>query len=463
MVETKLHRNKKKIKDLKQPEPTDQESAFLYHELFFSITDQKSFIEYGNEIFRRISKYSESDLAGQLHKVIRHPDMPRSIFNIFWTFLKNNRPVAAYVKNLAKDGSYYWVMTLALPWANSYQSIRLKPGSEVFETAKKLYAETLQYEKKMEQQMDKQSAMEAAEVFALDALNKLGFESYEAFMVYALQAEMCHREDVLKSEHRTLEVYDTSITPNSLLPIANNLTKVCHSLHNLSTVEQALDKHAEYILNLAQSILLLSLNAQIGSTKLDKSDISLSVVAEKMGEQSQKGELQLQIMRENIKELNTLASKLNFDIIVAKLQVEMILMFYKEIDDGISSEAFMYREEHAIVQLIDALKPRIKQILEEIGALPECLSEIVYGVQNIEKFLMVLRFIHTTGKVEISRMKSNFESFGTTFDELIREVESTEVHLKQLSDVVYNNKDIAILYTNISERLTQLNEHLIHA
>ena len=60
-------------------------------------------------------------------------------------------------------------------------------------------------------------------------------------------------------------------------------------------------------------------------------------------------------------------------------------------------------------------------------------------------------------------MKSNFESFGTTFDELIREVESTEVHLKQLSDVVYNNKDIAILYTNISERLTQLNEHLIHA
>ena len=74
---------------------------------------------------------------------------------------------------------------------------------------------------------------------------------------------------------------------------------------------------------------------------------------------------------------------------------------------------------------------------------------------------MVLRFIHITGKVEIARMNDNSSSFSTTFNDLIQEIETAEVHLKKLSDVVMSNKDIANVYANISEQLAQLFEELV--
>ena len=113
-----------KIKDIKTPTPINQESPFKIEELFFSITDPKSNIVFANDVFVRISKYDE--------QVIRHPDMPRSVFYIFWEYLLANKPVAAYVKNMAKDGSYYWVMALAFPCKGGYLSIRLKPSSPLF-------------------------------------------------------------------------------------------------------------------------------------------------------------------------------------------------------------------------------------------------------------------------------------------------------------------------------------------
>ena len=76
----------KKIKDAKKPIPINQESPFKYEELFFSVTDHKSNITFANEVFVRISKYEQEDVIGQLHKLVRHPDMPRAVFNIFWDF-----------------------------------------------------------------------------------------------------------------------------------------------------------------------------------------------------------------------------------------------------------------------------------------------------------------------------------------------------------------------------------------
>ena len=83
-----------KIKDFDSPEPINRESRFDYNELFFSITDPKSTITYANDVFVRISKYDVDEIVGQLHKLIRHPDMPRSVFYEFWNHLKNDQPVA---------------------------------------------------------------------------------------------------------------------------------------------------------------------------------------------------------------------------------------------------------------------------------------------------------------------------------------------------------------------------------
>lgn len=72
-----------KFKDINSPKPTSLESPFKYEELFFSVTDSKSVIKYANDTFIRISKYDTDEMIGQLHKIVRHPDMPRCVFNIF--------------------------------------------------------------------------------------------------------------------------------------------------------------------------------------------------------------------------------------------------------------------------------------------------------------------------------------------------------------------------------------------
>lgn len=74
---------RKPIREAAAIQPTAQESPFEFDELFFSVTDQSSRILQANDVFVRISKYEEHEIIGALHKLIRHPDMPRAVFDIF--------------------------------------------------------------------------------------------------------------------------------------------------------------------------------------------------------------------------------------------------------------------------------------------------------------------------------------------------------------------------------------------
>jgi aerotaxis receptor len=453
----------KKIKDIQQPIPVNQESPFNYDELFFSVTDPKSNITFANDVFVRISKYEQEEVIGQLHKLIRHPDMPRAVFNIFWDYLKANKPVAAYVKNMAKDGSYYWVMALAFPCDGGYLSVRLKPGSALFNKIKECYAKTLQYEKNKERELgDKKVAMEEAQAYLLNLLNEEGFADYEEFMWNALQNEMTHRQKTMN----TGTVSDSNpahkeVVPPVLIKIEGLLNELVLSLENLKNIHNSLVGHSNYILKLARSILLLSLNAQIGSSKLDQEDLSLSVVAEKMGEQSVDGEKRLINMKQNIHELSSLIGSLNFDIVSSKLQVEMTIDFLKEIETKKHVEDFSLIDSDKVTDLLyDAFLPRLNTICHGIGKVPAYLRELLNGVKEIERFLLVLRFIHITGKVEVARMNEDAKSFSTTFQDLVQEIETAETHLRELNDVVSNNKNTGTMYAVYKERLQNMIEDI---
>ena len=76
-----------------------------------SKTDKRGVIQYGNDYFVEISGYKESELIGQPHNIIRHPDMPKIIFKLMWSRINSGKNIFAVVKNLAKNGDYYWVIT----------------------------------------------------------------------------------------------------------------------------------------------------------------------------------------------------------------------------------------------------------------------------------------------------------------------------------------------------------------
>ena len=94
-----------------RPIPVDKEIPLDPYRTIMSKTDKKGIIEYANEYFMEICGYKEWELMAQPHNVIRHPDMPQIMFKILWDRLLNGENIHAVVKNLAKDGRYYWVVT----------------------------------------------------------------------------------------------------------------------------------------------------------------------------------------------------------------------------------------------------------------------------------------------------------------------------------------------------------------
>ncbi|SMO36720.1 PAS domain-containing protein [Gracilimonas mengyeensis] len=448
-----------KIKDLPEVTPINQESRFNFDELFFSVTDKKSNILFANDVFVRISKYKEEEILGQLHKVIRHPDMPRSVFKIFWDHLKANKPVAAYVKNMAKDGSYYWVMALAFPCDAGYLSIRLKPSCQIFDKVRKIYAETLKLEKQREIGGDKKKAMQAGEEHLLSLLKEEGFACYDDFMWNALQGEMKSREDQISKNHYDNYEHATEEF-KTLAELDGYLSNLVCSLVSLKSVYESISGHSGYILALAKSIVRLSLNAQVNSSKLTDTDQSLSVIAEKMGEQSILGESNLVDLKNIIEKFSDITGTLNFDIVSAKLQVEMTLEFIRELKDNSNKyDNAELKPEEAKKILYSAFEPRLKTICDGLIKIPEYMQGLLTGVKVIERFLMTLRFIHITGKVEVSRMASN-SAFATTFQSLLEEINTAEGHLNELSDSIVSHKHVVEKFRERHSDLTQILKNL---
>ncbi|GGK44011.1 PAS domain-containing protein [Salinarimonas ramus] len=95
--------------------PTQREVMFEKSDLIVSKTDLKGRITYANATFCDISGYSETEVIGQPHAMIRHPDMPRAVFRLLWDAILAGREIFAYVKNMTKTGDHYWVFAHVTP------------------------------------------------------------------------------------------------------------------------------------------------------------------------------------------------------------------------------------------------------------------------------------------------------------------------------------------------------------
>lgn len=131
----------------RQVAPTGRESYFGADELIVSKTDLKGRITYCNDIFCRVAGYRETELLGQPHSIIRHPDMPRSAFKLMWDVLQGGGEFFAYVINMARNGDHYWVLAHVTPSYGpggemiGYHSNRRKPRAEAVAKAAALYRE----------------------------------------------------------------------------------------------------------------------------------------------------------------------------------------------------------------------------------------------------------------------------------------------------------------------------------
>ncbi len=128
---------------------TDREVSFPDNTNILSTTDLKGSITYVNDEFIRISGFSEDELLGNNHNMVRHPEMPPAAFESLWSFLKAGRPWMGVIKNRCKNGDHYWVSAYVTPITHDgaiteFQSVRTKPARTLVETAERLYRPLLE-------------------------------------------------------------------------------------------------------------------------------------------------------------------------------------------------------------------------------------------------------------------------------------------------------------------------------
>ncbi|HEX5623540.1 MAG TPA: PAS domain-containing protein [Sulfuricurvum sp.] len=165
---------------MQRPTPNQHEKVLDEHDFIVSKTDARGKIIYGNKTFIKMSGYEENELLDAPHSILRHPDMPKIVFKLLWDHIQNKQEIFAYVKNLAKDGSYYWVFANVTATLNTngtirdFHSVRRKPSQKALNVIPGIYSQLLAAEKS--------GGMEASKKLLDTVLNEKGI-SYDEFVL----------------------------------------------------------------------------------------------------------------------------------------------------------------------------------------------------------------------------------------------------------------------------------------
>ncbi|HPF45606.1 MAG: PAS domain-containing protein [Alphaproteobacteria bacterium] len=164
--------------------PRNEEITLSDGEIIVSKTDLKGEIKYVNDTFCRVAEMSVDEIINQPHSIIRHPDMPRSIFHYLWRQIASKKEIFAYVKNMSKSGKFYWVFAHVTPTLDrngeitGYHSSRRKADPDKISAISDMYRKLLEIENRPQ---NRKEGLEAA-VCYLEEFFKSNNTSYDEFI-----------------------------------------------------------------------------------------------------------------------------------------------------------------------------------------------------------------------------------------------------------------------------------------
>lgn len=163
-----------------KPTPLNEEIVWDKTRTIKSRTDSKGIINYVNNVFIDVSEYSEEELIGQPHNIVRHPHMPKVIFKILWENLSKGVNFNAVVKNLTKTGKYYWIVTNFDIFKghsgepSAFMGVRNSVPDNVIHTLEPVYKRLLEIENT--------GGIEASKTYLKEYLNKEGYTDYGSYI-----------------------------------------------------------------------------------------------------------------------------------------------------------------------------------------------------------------------------------------------------------------------------------------
>jgi PAS domain S-box-containing protein len=412
------------------------EAHFELDELFFSITDREGTILLGNDTFFRISGYGKKELLDKPHNIIRHQDMPRVIFKIFWDYLKSDKPVAAYVKNKTKHGDYYWVFAVVFPLKNHYISIRIKPMTQHFSKVRELYFRLLMSETKIN--------IQESEVLFTELLNGLGYQNYDQFMKEVLLAELLSRKKNLQEDKQKILTNDIFVSTLCRLSeeLSQDYTKLFENIDFLRKTKLFFEEKAHILQILARDIVFLSLNASIASYKQDINGEVFSVLASDIRLNAKENEKFISKIYETIQSFSGSLDKFICYISYISLQIEMLTYFLREMQKQIQED---FDERIKILyKLVVIYNTKTKALPYE---LEKFIQENSTSLEEIDQQVMYLGYIQIYGIIEAARSDNDKLGFYEIFS--------------QLKSLINETSDEIVEIKGMFERFLVKNRHML--
>ena len=341
----------------------DQEvSDFRIDDLFMSRTDERGIIRSGNRTFQRLSGYDWSELLGAPHKVIRHPDMPKCVFRVFWDRLKEGKPVGAYVKNRAKDGRYYWVFAIALPVEGGFVSVRLKPSSEIFERVRGVYAALLEAEQNGASIEDGLETMQGY-------LTQFGRTSYRDAMAAWVRSEIAARRTALGRK------------PDPVL----------EGLEDLKICVLKIGKELDEIGNTFESIRGTPTNLRIQATRFGDKAITIQIISQNYDALTKEIEAANSTMSRIYDSLLQVLDEDSFGLAAVSLLHEAFRRF--EAEDGLPEGISMEREGQIIL-------PHTRNFSARADVMLKRTEELVTQVHQLQRIVSGLAVTRVMCRIE---------------------------------------------------------------
>ncbi|AZA14434.1 Aerotaxis receptor [Corynebacterium choanae] len=369
--------------------PTGAQHEVRADEMFFSTTDEKGIIGESNSVFVRLSRFPLAELVGAPHNIIRHPAMPGAAFLGMWTTLQAGQPFAAYVRNLAKDGSEYDVFATVTPMpGGGYLSVRTRPMMEdVFAAVREVYDRVSATEQQLRAAgTSKANAAIAGFQQLGDELAELGFDSYAAF-----QAEILPGEVAARSAVSTLAAeIDTSELSGSAVVIAEQVPAIVDALSDWSTALSGADEVSRLLHKAVRSLRTeveqatefaseLQRHATAGSGLSPDDLMPLEVWSHMRASVTPR----LEKFYVSLEQFDALTREMKVSLSLIRLQMEMITRFIHELAAGGGQ---FDRQAVALVtlaQCLDAILEKVQVAAQGFSSQQAALIEHITYVAKL--------------------------------------------------------------------------------
>jgi aerotaxis receptor len=409
-------------------------------EMFFSTTDAKGVITAGNRAFERVSGYPLGEMVGRAHNIVRHPEMPRAVFQLLWDTIGAGDPVAAYVKNRTADGAFYWVLASVVPITGGYLSVRLAPSGEHFEQAKTLYADLVALEREIEGDDVRQRKQSIAASLARlgERLNEAGYPDYHAFIRAALPAEVARRTGRLPNEHRQALASAPNETDAAVVKILAEygslgefLAGLVANLTRYAQAGRALADQASYLRTMGDDVRLFALNAQIGASRLGEQGAALNAVARLLTAQSQATSPLVATVAEKASRAVGEIEQMTFELALSTIQAEMIAVFAHELADH---EDQSDSAASNMVALADALQRGSERSFRSLTVVAEQLHQVLEHVDLVATGVSRLASLALNGRIELASVP-DAGSISTLFSDVERQVLDARSRLTEFASI----------------------------